>query len=620
MATETSGSARRATEGSVGSPREREDALPFGSPEKARRYETDRYQGAVGRNWYDCDPSLQFLTRYYLGDDGARCAEPYLRRVGAVMGGRVATLAEETDRQGPTLRRYDKWGHEVSDVVLPPSLLEARRLAIDTRVDGPMAEEACRHGVSPEFLARARSYLLNQADIGLACALGTGAGMVERLVDQFAPLDVREWVMARVGSEGLAGETAQLLTERTGGSDLGALETSATPDGDAWRLNGLKWFVSNANGSVFVVLAKPEGAPDSVRGIAPFLVLKERRDGSRNGIRIRRLKDKLGTRSVASAEVELIDAEAFLLSGPAVGEHAAGPTDGRGLARMMAMTNAARLGIAMMGLGCARRALAESICYAAAREAFRRRTIEHPLMRRKLVELIVDVEAAQALVFDAGTVPNRQRSAPARLLRLAAPLVKLQVARLGITAASDAIEIHGGNGYVEDWPVARILRDAQVNTVWEGTDNILCLDVRRAIEREQADEPFLERIREALENAGEIPVTQRLRPHLLELEEATRDWKRLNERDRETAESALFELSQAMGRVFAAALLAEQAAWEQATRGSTRKEVVTQLYIDRHLSQGRWRRVAAEGERLAIGQFEELVAGAFRFEPATSSL
>ena len=114
--------------------------------------------------------------------------------------------------------------------------------------------------------------------------------------------------------------------------------------GDAWLLNGFKWFASNCNGEAFVVLAKPEGAPDSSRGVANFLVLRTRRDGTRNGVRIRRLKDKLGTRSVASGEVEFVDAEAFLLSGEPSGD--AGPADGKGLGRMMELTNAARLGIA----------------------------------------------------------------------------------------------------------------------------------------------------------------------------------------------------------------------------------------------------------------------------------
>ena len=137
-------------------------------------------------------------------------------------------------------------------------------------------------------------------------------------------------------------------TERTGGSDLGALETTATPHGDAWLLNGFKWFASNCNGEAFVVLAKPEGARLNP-GVANFLVLRTRRDGSPDGVRIRRLKDKLGTRSVASGEVEFVDAEAFLLSGEASAD--AGPADGKGLGRMMELTNAARLGIALFALG-----------------------------------------------------------------------------------------------------------------------------------------------------------------------------------------------------------------------------------------------------------------------------
>ena len=200
---------------------------------------------------------------------------------------------------------------------------------------------------------------------------------------------------------------------------------------------------------------------------------------------MRRLKDKLGTRSVASGEIEFVDAEAFLLSGEASQE--AGPSDGKGLGRMMELTNAARLGISLFALGNARRALVESLCYARRRQAFGDALIDKPLMRRKLAEMIVDVEAAQALVFDGTGAANHRQPRPVRQ-RIAVPVTKLKVCRLGITMASDAIEIHGGNGYIETWPVARILRDAQVNTIWEGPDNILCLDVRRGIERAQAHE------------------------------------------------------------------------------------------------------------------------------------
>jgi acyl-CoA dehydrogenase len=583
------------------------DRLPFSTTEKARRYQTDRFLGATGLNWYTADPSLRFLMRYYLTPHALTWAEPHLERLGALIGGPVAERAELTDKDPPRLVKYDRWGHDISEVVLPESALQSKRDLLAHRFTNPALQEAAqRAGVRIEILSAAYSYLLNQAEIGMACALGTGGTMIQTLVNQFAPPDVRDWVMPKLLSGEWVGATAQSLTERAGGSDLAAIETTATPHGDAWRLNGLKWFVSNADGQVYVVLAKPVGAPDTGKGVCPFLVLKQRRDGSRNGVRIRQLKDKLGTKAVASAEVEFEDAEAFLLSGAGVAD-AGG--DGQGLARMMAMTNDARLGVAMMGLGCARRALVESLCYARARTAFGRPLIEHPLMRRKLAEMIIDVEAVQAMVFDGYGVANHQRGpvATARL-RIGPPVVKLRAARLGITMASDAIEIHGGNGYIETWPVARILRDAQVNTIWEGPDNILCLDVRRGIEREGADAPLLERMREAVASAGEQGAPARLVIERIDdLEAAIAAWKML---DRATAEARLYPLAQFMGDVYAGALLVEQAAWEERTDGRGRKALIARLFADRYLAdRGPLRGIDRTGDE-ALARFDDLVAGA----------
>src|SRR5205807_3317270 len=144
--------------------------------------------------------------------------------------------------------------------------------------------------------------------------------------------------------------------------------------------------------------------------------------------------------------------------------------------------------------------------------------------------------------------------------RIIPPLAKLRAARLGITTASDAIEVHGGNGYVETWPVARILRDAQINTLWEGPDNILCLDVRRAIEREGADAPFIHRLREAVDNAGEaVPAARLVSQSIDDLATAITSWKAL---EGDIAEARLYPLAQFMAEVYAAALLCEQAEWE----------------------------------------------------------
>ncbi|MEU7984566.1 acyl-CoA dehydrogenase family protein [Streptosporangium canum] len=570
------------------------DRLPFGGPDKARRYATERYRGAAGLNWYGCDPTLRFLMRRHLGADALEWAAPHLERAGALMSGPILEHAEETDRNPPRLERYDRWGHDVSRIVMPPSFEAARRELVAGSFTRPeFAREAEAAGADPVTMGVAWNYLLYQADIGMGCALGTGGDMVVLMAEAFAPQDVKERVREIFADGMFSGEAAQMFTERTGGSDLAALESTATPTGDAWRLNGLKWFASNANGSAFVVLAKAEGGPDGSRGVAPFLVLRERRDGGHNGIRVRRLKDKLGTRSVASAEIEFTDAEAFLLA-PA----STGAGDGKGLGRMMELTNGARLGIATMGLSCARRALVESLCYARSREAFGAALIDQPLMRRKLAELIVEVEAAQALVFDG--FHNRLRLGPA--------LIKLRAARLGVTAASDAIEVHGGNGYIEQWPVARILRDAQVNPIWEGGDNILCLDVRRAVEKDQ-HLPFFDRLAEAVRHAppGDDSTALLVSDRIDRLREAVDRWRGL---DPVTAEARLFPLAQFMADVYAAALLLEQAGWERRELGADRKALVARLYARAHLADhGPLRGIDHVAEDLE--RFKDLADGAF---------
>jgi alkylation response protein AidB-like acyl-CoA dehydrogenase len=580
------------------------DRLPFATEEKAQRYRTDDYRGAVGLNWYLTDPTLQSTTAYYLQPDELAVVQPHLTRIGELMGGPVARWAEETDQNPPRLQRYDRWGHDISQVIMPSSFTQSKRAVLDAQQ--ALRTDARAAKVSSGLALFASNYLLNQADIGMGCALGTGGGMVQSLVSAYAPADVRDHVLAKFASGEWAGETAQLLTERTGGSDLGALEATATRAGDAWLLNGFKWFASNCAGEAFVVLAKPEGAPDSSRGVANFLVLRTRRDGSRNGVRVRRLKDKLGTRSVASGEVEFVDAEAFLLSGEPTGD--SGPSDGKGLGRMMELTNAARLGIALFGLGNARRALVESLCYTRQRRAFGGALLDKPLMRRKLAEMIVDVEAAQTMVFDSIGAANHRQPRGMRQ-RIAVPVTKLKVCRLGITAASDAIEIHGGNGYIETWPVARLLRDAQVNTIWEGPDNILCLDVRRGIEQTRAHETLLARMHDAVSVSDGDETTDLVARRIEDLDAAITAWAKL---DSAVAEARLFPLAQFMGDVYAGALLIEQSAWERAAFGTDRKALVARLYAQRYLAdRGPLRGIDVDSDE-ALDRFDELVDGALR--------
>src|SRR5271156_6120300 len=237
------------------------DRLPFSTPEKSQRYRTEDYRGAVGLNWYRTHPSLHLTMAYYLQPDELAVVEPHLSSIGELMGGPVARWAEQTDRSPARLERYDRWGHDISQVVQPTSFIESKRAILNAQQ--ALKDDAQSAGLNPSLPLFAANYLLNQADIGMGCALGTGGGMVKSLVAAYAPADVRDHVLAKFETGEWEGETAQLLTERAGGSDLGALETTATRDSGendgAWLLNGFKWFASNCDGQVFVVLAKPEG-------------------------------------------------------------------------------------------------------------------------------------------------------------------------------------------------------------------------------------------------------------------------------------------------------------------------------------------------------------------------
>jgi hypothetical protein len=260
----------------------------------------------------------------------------------------------------------------------------------------------------------------------------------------------------------------------------------------------------------------------------------------------------------------------------------------------------------LFALGNARRALVESLCYARQRRAFGAALIDKPLMRRKLAEMIVDVEAALALVFD-GTGAINHRQPRGMRQRIAVPVTKLKVCRLGITAASDAIEIHGGNGYIENWPVARLLRDAQVNTIWEGPDNILCLDVRRGMEQSRAHEALLARLRDAVSVSDDDDTTRLLAGRVEDLDAAITAWSKL---DKDVAEARLFPLAQFMGDVYAGALLTEQAAWERATAGGERKALVARLFARHHLADRGPLRGIDEDSDEALERFDELADGA----------
>ncbi len=570
-----------------------------------------KFESAIGLNWYEVDPNLQQIVERLTPPEDREFVERHLRKMGALMGGPIAARAEVTDKHPPRLEKYDRWGEEVNEVVHHPGAIETKRDLWENGFIGLRWTKEVRRtraGHLPPALSTGFSYFLSQAESGMLCAIGMTSSAAG-IIDRHAPPDMRDRFLPHLTTMDFAEawDGAMFMTEIKGGSDLASSECGAVKTPQGWRVNGSKWFCSNIDAEAILTLARPEGAAPGLAGLALFLVPKRRPDGSHNGIHIRRLKDKLGTKAVPTGEVEFIDAEAYLMGG---GRGEEGARDGRGINRMMEMVQGSRFGVALMGLGIMRRSFLESAIYAFHRQAFGRPIAEYPLVQETLVNMATEVEAGCAIAFEAAEAGARQDAESRRLYRILVPLAKVRCARRGVELASQAIEIHGGNGYIENWPVARQLRDAQCHTIWEGTENIICLDVLRAITKEHAEEGLFGRIERAIggaehpalaDTASQVGrATDEAKEAIAYLEHAPQEIRLLQAR----------RLTDFMADVAQAALLVEEATWEIEHKGSARKAVVARQFVRTRLAQQPLRGIAS-GDRTVLDYFASIV----RYQP-----
>lgn len=425
-------------------------------------------------NFYlDDAPFISRMARL-LGPDIA-WAEPRLIRMGALAAGELNDLASEADRFTPRLERYDRHGERLDEVIFHPSYQRMREIAYGEGLVSLAYDDQARPGGgrAPRTLTMGMSYLFAQSEAGLLCPVCMTDGAA-RVIERFADPEIVSRYLPGLTSQDPDQllEGAMWLTEKQGGSDVGANSTVARQADGHWRLRGEKWFTSNAGCGVMLVLARPEGAPDGTAGLSLFVVPLTLPGGKRNAIRFERLKDKLGTRSMATAESVLDDAEAWLIASPP-----------RGFKAMAEMINLSRLYNATGSCAAMRRGLHEALSWSRQRKSFGRLLSDHPLMREVLVDMAVECEASTALTFEAISLVDRLDAGDdvnedaKDLLHTFTPLTKLYTAKQAVAMASEAIECLGGNGYVETFVTPRLLRDAQVLPIWEGTTNVLSLDL-----------------------------------------------------------------------------------------------------------------------------------------------
>lgn len=380
----------------------------------------------------------------------------------------VNAQANATDQGAPPrLDTYDREGRVVNRITLnAPYAAQHRELYRRGMVGRPYREGA------PQLLSFVMGYLLSQADISLHCP-ATLSGAVAYVLAHHAPAELRDRFLpplTRLDGEALSGGT--WATELHGGSDVGATATEARPEGGHFRLHGLKWFASNANSGLALATARPSGAPAGSAGLGLYLVPSHLEGGAVNDYRIRRLKDKLGTRGLPTGEVELLGALAHEVAPPP-----------EGFRLMLEALTYSRVHNAVGAAGSQKRSLDEALAWAGTRRAFGEAIIGYPMVQHTLLDLFLRWRAGSLLAFEAALALEGARGGPERTtwLRLVTALAKYLTAEEAVDAARSALELIGGNGYTNDYPAARLLRDAQVLTVWEGPANVQALELLRLL-------------------------------------------------------------------------------------------------------------------------------------------
>jgi acyl-CoA dehydrogenase len=434
-------------------------------------------------NTWRADSTLQSLLRSWLPSAALEAAEPLLNEMGRAAANELQIWGDDCERHPATLRSFDGWGNRVDDVIYPDAWRQIAGVAARTGLVAiPYeAESLARFGPAARIVQAALAYLFAPSTATYLCPVAMTDGAARVIDSSLAAAGrVGEGVFEHLTSRdpARAWTSGQWMTERQGGSDVGANAVMARSDGDHWRLFGQKFFCSNIGCEVALALARPEGAPAGTRGLALFLVPRDLPDGGRNHYCVDRLKDKLGTRAMATGEVTLDGAYAEL-----VGDAA------RGFSQMTAMLNISRLHNAITASAVMRRAWMLASAYADRREAFGRRLGDHPLHKEVLGEMKVEADGALCLTMRIAQLLGRIecRSATgeeAALFRLGIALAKLYTAKQAVAVVSEAIECFGGQGYMEDTGLPRLLRDAQVLPIWEGTTSVLSLDALRVLSRE----------------------------------------------------------------------------------------------------------------------------------------
>src|SRR5947209_2248048 len=531
-----------------------------------------------GMNFYRADPALTDLLRIHLPDLLFRHVEPHLDRLGALAGGHLDECARLADRHVPVLHQRDRFGRDAQWIEYHPAYRELERAAFGEFGIHAMSQ---RKGILgwpepyPVVAKHAFTFLFNQAEFGLGCPINVTDGCA-KLLANFGSEALKAKYLDGLTQTNMTKLTqgGQFMTEKEGGSDVGTLTTTAVQEGDHWRLTGEKWFCSKADAEVVMLLARPQGAEAGTRGVGLFLMPRHLEDGSQNYYRIVRLKDKLGTRSMASGEIKLEGAIAY----------AVGKLD-RGFVQMAEMVNSSRLSNGVKSTALMRRAHHDAMTVARNRVVFGQRIVDLPLARRQLMKIMLATEQALSMSFLTADALDRAEAGSqdaAALLRILTPTLKFRATRDARKVCGDALEMRGGIGYIEEFTSRLLLRDAHLGSIWEGTSNIVALDaLKRAVGRHGAEAALAADLHARLDDSTDVP--QVWRDRLRDLADRAVGFAREvarridNEAESRRATSLLYHVASAVALTWEGARIHQM-------RGDARRLLLSRLVVDHRVS------------------------------------
>ncbi len=457
----------------------------------------------AGWDFWTVDRGVRDLVGLYLDPAAYSHLAPHFSRLGQLAGGRLDELARIADRNGPVLRPRDRFGRDEDWIEYHPAYREMEQIAFGDFQFHAMVHRPGVLGLDrpmPAVAKYAFQYLFVQGEFGIMCPISVSDTSIH-LIRRYGSQELKAYLLPKMlsGDMRTLWKGTQFMTEKAAGSDVGRVETVARNEGGTWRLYGDKWFCSHTDAEVALMLARPEGAPEGTSGLALFACPRYLEDGSRNSYRIARLKDKMGTRSMASGEIRFEGAKAYL-----VGDVT------KGLKQMMDQVNLSRLSHGVRAAAMMRRCLNEALAATRSRVAFGKPTIAHPLMRRQLMKMMVPTEQALSMAMLAASTMDKETAgdnASKALMRILTPLAKLRACRDNIRVATGSMEARGGNGYIEEWVNPRLVRDAHIGVLWEGTSNVNAIDVvRRAVGKAGSDDALDAMLRQKIEDAAALPA------------------------------------------------------------------------------------------------------------------